>query len=251
MSKIISIMNQKGGVGKSTTAQALRSGLYKKGFSILLIDLDPQGNTTYTIDASASKNTIYEILTKKSNIKNALIKTEQGDLIKSSICLTKLELELNTTGKEYKLKEALEPIKKQYNYIIIDTPPALGTLTINALTTSDSIIIPSQADIYSLQGIGQLMETINTIKKYCNPKLKIQGILLTRYKHRTILSKDMLEMIEDTASKINTFVYKTVIREAIAIKEAQASKQDIFTYAPKNNASIDYLNFINEFIERS
>lgn len=133
-----------------------------------------------------------------------------------------------------------------YDYIIIDTPPALGLLTINALTASDGIIITAQADIYSLQGIGQLHETIEAVKKYCNPALHLQGILLTRYSPRAVLSRDMGEMIEATASQIKTFVYKTVIRECISLKEAQARKQDIFTYAPKSNASKDYLSFIGE-----
>ncbi len=246
MSQIISIANQKGGVGKSTTAHALGAGLHLKGYKVLLVDLDPQGNITYTAGADNKQNTAYELLTGRATIKEVIQETQQGDIIPAGRGLTRLDLELNTTGKEYKLKEILEPLRMNYDYIIIDTPPALGLLTINALTASDSIIITAQADIYSLQGIGQLHETIEAVKKYCNPALHLQGILLTRYSPRAVLSRDMGEMIEATASQIKTFVYKTVIRECISLKEAQASKQDIFTYAPKSNASKDYLSFIGE-----
>ncbi|GHT96840.1 hypothetical protein FACS1894122_15510 [Alphaproteobacteria bacterium] len=152
-------------------------------------------------------------------------------------------------GKEYKLVEALERIKPNYDYIIIDTPPALGILTVNALTACDSVIVPAQADVYSLQGIEQLHDTVSTVKQYCNKNLKIQGILLTRFSYRTILSKNILELLEQTAEKIQTKLFKTTIREAIAIKEAQANRQDIFSYAPASNAAIDYNNFINELLE--
>ena len=155
------------------------------------------------------------------------------------------------TGREYRLKEALEPIRKTYDFVIIDTPPALGLLTINAMTASDNVIIAAQADIFSLQGIGQLSETIDAVKKYCNHGLKLMGILLTRHSGRAILSRDMTEMIEATAAQLGTFVYESVIRENISVKEAQASRTDIFSYAPKSNASKDYAAFVDELLERS
>ncbi len=250
--KVISITNQKGGVGKSTTAHALGAGLSKKGFNVLLIDLDPQGNITYTTGADNTAYTSYGVLTKRASITEAIQETTSPKLhiVPAGRDLTRLDLELNITGKEYRLKEALEPLKG-YDYIVIDTPPALSLLTVNALTASESVIIPAQADIYSLQGIGQLHETAETIRKYCNPSLKINGILLTRHSTRTILSRDMSELIEATAKQIKTFTFKGVIRECIALKEAQATQQDIFTYAPKSNASKDYTAFINEYLKRS
>lgn len=251
MSYVISIANQKGGIGKSTTAQALGAGLYLKGYKTLLIDLDPQGNITYTAGADITKSTAYDLLINRASIDEVIQSTKQGRIIPANERLSNLDLELSTTGKEYRLKEALEPIKKNYDYIIIDTPPALGILTINALTASDSLIIPSQADIYSLQGIGQLYKTIEAVKMYTNPKLKIQGILLTRYHTRTILNRDMGELIEETAKQFDTRIYKTFIRESVTVREAQAKKQDIFTYAPKSNPSKDYISFIDEVIERS
>ena len=251
MSYVISIANQKGGIGKSTTAQALGAGLHLKGYKTLLIDLDPQGNISYTLEADTQQPTAYDLLNNKVPIKEGVQETKQGDLIPASERLSNLDLELTATGKEYRLKELLDPIKNDYDFIIIDTPPALGILTINALTASNSLIIPSQADIYSLQGIGQLYKTIEAIRQYTNPSLLIQGILLTRYHTRTILNRDMGEIIEDTAKQFKTSIYKTFIRESVVVREAQAKRKDLFTYAPKSNPAKDYLAFTKEVIERS
>lgn len=247
---IISIANQKGGVGKSTTSQALGAGLHQKKYKTLLIDLDPQGNISYTVGATPGA-TAYELITGQATAKETIQQTAHGDIIPASRALTLIDTEITATGKEYRLKEAIAGIIKNYDFIIIDTPPALGLLTINALTASNEVIITAQADIYSLQGIGQLQETIQTVKKYCNQGLKVQGILLTRHNPRTILSKDMTELIENTAQQIQTSLYKTVIREGIAIKEAQATRQDIFTYSPKSNPGADYKDFVKEVIGRS
>lgn len=257
MSTVISIINQKGGVGKSTTAQALTAGLNLKGKSTLLIDLDPQGNTTYTRSTTGTqctrgtRSTLYDALTKRSDISESIEKSDLGDMISSSSDLSRLDIELSSTGKEYRLREVLDPIKNQYDFIVIDTPPALGIITVNALTASDFAVIPAIADIYSIQGVGQLYSTIKAIRDYCNPNLKIQGILLTRHNERTILNRDMREIIEDTASQLGTSIYNTFIREGIAIRESQAKKQDIFVYAPKSNPALDYLDFVDEVLERS
>lgn len=248
MSHTISIANQKGGVGKSTTAHALGAGLHLRGYRVLLVDLDPQGNITYTTGLDEEEGNIYDLIAGRADVVEVIQKTQTVDVIPAGRGLTRLDIELTSTGKEYRLKEALEPVRKEYDYIIIDTPPALGLLTINALTASDSVIIPSQADIFSLQGIGQLYETIEAVKRYCNPALSIRGILLTRHNTRAILSRDMADLIETTAQQINTTVYKAVIRECISIREAQASKMDIYAYAPRSNASKDYTAFIEEAI---
>lgn len=248
MKEIIAVINQKGGVGKSTTAQAIGQGLLLKGYKVLFVDLDAQGNLSYSLGAEQNALTVLEVLTGKAKAKDVIVHLPQGDILPSNIQLSGADLTLTEMGKEYRLKEALEPLIKDYDYIIIDTPPALGILTINALTASTGVIIPAQADIYSLQGIGQLSTTFEAVKKYCNADLKLKGIVLTRYNKRAVLSRDVADLIQQTAQALNTKLYKTQIRETIAIKEAQIQKQSIFTYAPRSNAAIDYLELINEVI---
>lgn len=246
---ILAIINQKGGVGKSTTAQAIGSGLFLKGYKVLFIDLDAQGNITYSLGAKKSHNTILQVLTNDAKAVDCIQHTEQGDIIQSSPILSGADTIIIKTGKEYRLKEALEPIKSNYDFIIIDTPPALSILTVNALTACNGVIIPAQADIFSLQGIGQLYDTIKTVKQYCNPELSIKGILLTRYNSRTILSREVAEQIKLTAKELHTKLYRTKIRECTALKEAQASKQSIYTYAGKSNASLDYQELLKEILK--
>jgi chromosome partitioning protein len=248
---VVCIANQKGGVGKSTTAHALGVGLNEKGKRVLLVDLDPQANISYTAHSPGDVATAYDVMMGTADIKEAIVHTHSFDLLPASRGLSRMDLELSKTGKEYRLSEALEPITKQYDYVIIDTPPALGILTVNALTASDRMVIPTQADSYSLQGIGQLMETVDAVRRYTNKGLKLFGILLVRYNKRTILSRDMAEVIEATAQKVGTFLYESVIRECVALKEAQAKRTDIYSYAPKSNATIDYQAFVDEFLRRS
>lgn len=250
MKECIAVINQKGGVGKSTTAYALGAGLILKGYKVLFIDLDAQGNLSYNMGALSKPITSLEVLTGTATAQEAIVATKSGDLIPASSVLASADALITTTGKEYRLKEALEPLKKSYDYIILDTPPALGILTVNALTACNSVIIPAQADIFSLQGIGQLSQTIQTVKRYCNPTLSIKGIAITRYSSRAVLTRDMIELLDDTARQLNTKLYKTKIRECIAIKEAQASQQDIYSYSPKSNATADYTQLIQEILEK-
>jgi chromosome partitioning protein len=191
-----------------------------------------------------------DVLTKEAESSAAIYKGQRWDYMTSSPALAGADMILTQTGKEFRLKETLEPIRENYDYIIIDTPPALGILTINALTACDGVIIPAQADIYSLQGIGQLYGTIKMVRKYCNQNIRIMGILLTRYSPRSILSRDIAEMIVQTAAQLETGVYKTTIREAIAIKEAQARQQDIYSYSPKGKATADYESFVEEVLNQ-
>ena len=249
---IFAVINQKGGVGKSTISAVLLSGLTKKGFSVLAVDLDAQGNLSFTAgaDTQNQKNT-FQLLTEKVSVPDLIQHTEQGDIIPSSSSLAGADAFITNTGKEFRLKEALEQIKDNYDYIILDTPPALGILTVNALTAADSAIIPAQADVYSLQGIAQLSETIALVKKYCNPNLKIAGILLTRYSTRAVLNRDIANMMREQAKNLDTKLFKTAIREAVAVREAQISQKSIFDYAPKANVTEDFQNFINELLEVS
>lgn len=247
--RIIAVTNQKGGTGKSSTAEALTAGLTLKGFTCLAIDLDAQGNLTYTKGARTDGATALGVLAGEVKAQDAIQKTPSGDIIPASKALAGADAFIKETGKEYRLKEALESIKGQYDYIIVDTPPALGILTVNALTACNSVVIPAQADIYSLQGIEQLAETIQPVKKYCNAGLTIGGILLTRYSPRSILSREVAELAEQLAERIGTKLYKTTIREAVAIREAQISQRSLFEYAPTAKVTEDYRDFIEEFLK--
>lgn len=248
--EIISIALQKGGTAKTTTTQSLGAGLHKRGYKVLYIDLDGQGSLTYALNIKTPQKTIYEALKGIVSVQETIHATKQGDLIPASEHLAGMDNELTATGREYRLKELIEPIKEKYDFILIDTPPALNVLSINALTVSDSLIIPLQADIFSLQGLGQLYDTVQAIQRYTNPKLTIKGLLLNRYNARSILTKDLTQMIEDTAKQMSTKLFKTKIRECIAVKEAQTMKENIFDYAPNSNASKDFEKFIEEVLEK-
>ena len=248
MSKAIAVINQKGGVGKSTTALAIGAGLSLKGYSVLFIDLDAQGNLSYTLGADTKGYNAMGVLERPETAKEEIQHTPQGDIIASSPKLAGADKLLEETGKEYRLKEALESLQGAYDYIIVDTPPALGILTINALTACTGAIIPAQADIYSLQGIGQLNSTIETVKKYCNPSLSIMGIVITRFNGRSIIRREVAEMLEHTADQLHTNLFSSKIRECTALVEAQATKQNIYSYAPRSNATADYKALVDEIL---
>lgn len=249
MAKVTAIINQKGGVGKSTTSQSLAAGLSLKSFKVLLIDMDSQGNLSFSTGANKAAVSILEVLKQEAPAADAIQTVGNLDIIPASISLAGADMQLTEMGKEYRLREALEPIKKNYDYIIIDTPPALGILTINALTAADDIIIPAQADIYSIDAIGQLYNTVKAVQQYTNKNLSIKGVLLTRYSDRTILSRDLSDMIQQTAEQLHTKLFKATIREAIGIKEAQAQKQDIFAYSSNSKVAADYMQLVDEFLE--
>lgn len=248
MKEIISVINQKGGVGKSTTTAAVGAGLRKRGYRVLSIDLDAQENLSFIMGVSAPRRSALEVLAGEITAAEAIRHTEQGDIIPASTALANADTMITATGKEYRLREALDSLRESYDYILIDTPPALGILTVNALTASDSALIPSQADALSLKGIGLLSQTIDAVRRYCNRGLTVRGIVLTRYNPRTIISHDMTELIDQTAAQLRTKLFKTTIRECTALKESQAVQQSIFDYAPKSNATADYDALIDEIL---
>lgn len=251
MAKVISISNQKGGVGKTTTAGAIAAGFKLKEYKVLCVDLDPQSNLSFSAGAETEDcPTIYEILRGEAKTSFSIQKMPSFDIISSNILLSGIELEFTQTGREFLLKEALNTVKDKYDYIFIDTPPALSILTVNAFTASDYIIIPMNADIFSLQGIAQLSETIDRVRKYCNPNLKVEGIVLTKYNKRTILSREIKGTGELIAQQLNTNIFNSTIRSSVAIMEAQTNQQDIYNYSPKNAASQDYMDLVEELIER-
>ena len=242
--KSIAVVNQKGGVGKSTTAAALAGGLCLCGRRVLAVDLDAQGNLSHTMRAQPRPGkSILEVLLGTLPASEAVQATAMGDLLPASKGLSGADAFLSETGKEYRLREALQGLSGAYDYCIIDSPPALGIATVNALTGADMAIVPAQADIYSLQGVEQLAATVETVRRYCNPGLKVDGILLTRYSPRSVLSREVRGQL---AQRLGTRVYQSAIREAIAVKEAQISRENLFTYAPGSNVAKDYQAFLQE-----
>ena len=245
---IIVIANQKGGVGKTTTAHAFVTGLIYKGYKVLAIDTDPQGNLSYTMHADPDISGVYEVMKGQASTTDAIQQTNQGDIIAGSLMLSGADMEFTDTGREYILKELLEPIKCLYDFIIIDSPPTLGILTINALTAAQDLIIPLGADAYSLQGLAQLSATISKVRKHCNPTLRIAGLLITRYSGRTVIGRELKDIIEDKAQFVGTQSFDTVIRESVTIKESQVQRMSIFA-TPKSNAAVDYMAFIDEYLK--
>ena len=239
---VISVINQKGGVCKSTTAASVGAYLSRKGSRVLFVDLDPQGNLSDNLGAQDG-STALDLLTGKTATPQT---TPAGDIIPAA---EDLSLIGNGDIPPTALKTSLQPLKRKYDYVILDTPPALSIITLNALAASDKVIIPAQADTKSLKGIARLYQTISAVKDTYNKKLDISGILLTRHNPRAIISRDMTDVMKDVAEEIETKVFNTTIRECTAIKEAEALQLDIFSYAPKSNAAADYAAFTEEFLQ--
>lgn len=248
MAIVISIALQKGGVGKSTTAQALASTLGFKKKKVLLIDMDSQGNITYSSGVDNPQHSITDVLGEECRVGEAIIKCSYYDLLASDAYLTNVEM---AEGVEPTLlKNALEPIKGNYDFIIIDTPPALGNLSFNSLVASDYVVIPTEPRPFALQGLGALHNTIESIRNNLNPNLKILGILLIKYSNRTVLNRDIRDMIEEYAKQMQTVVFNTSIREGIAIPEAQTVRQPLIDYAQSSKPNIDYKAFTTELLQK-
>ena len=248
MSTNIVLTNQKGGVGKTTTTSAIACSLVeRRNTKVLAIDLDPQGNLGFSLGLDIeNSSTIYEVLNGEVPLREAIQPTEYCDVITSNILLSRAELEFTGTGRESLLKKALEPVKDFYDYIIIDTPPALNVLTVNAYTVADHLIIPMVPEILSLLAVTQIKETIDSVKATFNPDLNVLGILLTKYNGRTILAREVSEMAENIARQIGTKVFQTQIRASVSVAEAPAHGESIFDYAPQSNPSQDYKKFVEE-----
>lgn len=249
--RILAIAQQKGGTGKTTTAAAIGGALLRRGERVLFIDLDPQGNLSYLLGADQTQHTTQELLTGKASPRKApqFLATEQagqGAIIPASPFLSGADATITGTGREFRLLEALRQISGLYDFCIIDTPPALGILTVNALTAADSVIIPCLADVFSIQATGQIAATIAGIKASSNPNLKISGVLLTRYTPRQIITRETSAVLEEAARTIGTRIFNSRIRESVSIREAHALRQDIFTFNPKSTGAADYAALIDE-----
>lgn len=244
---VISIALQKGGVGKSTTAQALASTLGFKNKKTLLIDMDSQGNVTYSSGVDTPDKTITDVLGGDCSPDEALIHCKYYDLLAADQYLTNVEM---AEVKPTLLRDSIKPLHDKYDFIIIDTPPALGNLSVNSLAASDYVIIPSEPRPFALQGLGALNNTIQTVQNGLNPKLKVLGILLIKYSNRTVLNRDIKDMIDDYAKQMETVLFDTSIREGIAVAEAQTVREPLIDYAKSSKPNIDYKAFTTEVLKK-
>lgn len=248
--KVIAIANQKGGVAKTTTASAFAAALHRRNYRVLVVDLDPQGNLSDSVGAdSYNSPTVYELLRRQAAAKDVIQKMSCYDVIPANIMLAGVEQELPQLGREQRLRESLEPLKNCYDFIVIDTPPALGILTINAFAAADEIIMPTTASVFAAKGVRQLHDTIFNVQKYCNPNLVVAGILLVRYDARKNNSRDIRAVIEQIGNYMQAPVYQTYIRGAVAVEEAQARAIELHDYKSTATAAEDYEAFTAEYLK--
>lgn len=252
MAEIIVLTNQKGGVGKTTTTAAIAAGLSKEGKKVLSVDLDPQGNLGFSLGVDIEDGaTMYEVLTEEISIRDAIRSTDgYGDVVASNILLSEAEMILPGENRQLVLKQKLKELEREYDYIIIDTPPSLNILTVNGYAAANYLIIPMAAEILSLVGLVQLKETIEAVQNSVNPNLHVLGILLTRFNKRTNLSRDVQEMAETVAAQIGTELFDARIRTGVTVAEAPAHGMSIFDYSPRSNPSKDYRELVEEVLDK-
>lgn len=251
--KIISISNIKGGVGKTTTAAVFAVGLAEKGYSVLLLDSDPQTNLSicFMQEQTDESPSLYHIYNEKKGIDEIKIAVKDNlDLVVGDFELCNADLQFTKAGRLKMLKKAIRNINTKYDFIIVDTPPNLGILTLNAFISSDYVVVPMAVDSFSLKGVRLLKQTLDDVADETEKVLPVAGILLTRYNSRTNVSKLLEKSLNSAAELLDTKLFKNRIRQAVVLQESQIAKEDLFSYAPNAKVTDDYKGFIDEFLER-
>lgn len=247
MATVITITNQKGGVGKTTTAAAILCALYQRGQRVLGVDLDPQGSLSFSLGLDIENcATVYDLFKGRVTIDEAITSANGIDLLPANILLSVAELEFNRTGREFMLRNELAHVLDRYDYIIIDTPPALNVLTVNAYVASDNLVIPMVPEILSLLGVAQIKDTIDTVQQCYNPKLRVLGILLNKYNARLTLNREVSEMADQIAKQLETRVFESNIRTSISVAEAPAHGESVLSYAPTSKPADDFQKLVTE-----
>ena len=251
MGRIIAIANQKGGVGKTTTAINLSACLAEAGQKVLVIDIDPQGNTTsgFGLSKTEIEKTVYEVILRECDIKEAIVEDviENLDILPSNVNLAGAEIDLiDVENREYTLKESISEIREKYEYIILDCPPSLSMLTVNAMTAADTVLVPIQCEYYALEGLTQLIHTINLVKKKLNPELELEGVVFTMFDSRTNLS---VQVVENVKENLKQHIYNTVIPRNVRLAEAPSYGMPIIEYDPRSAGAEHYMMLADEVIE--
>lgn len=246
--KTLTVINHKGGTGKSTIAAYTAQGLAKRGNRVLVIDTDHQQSLSDIVGIEGEAPSIMDVLEGKADISDAIKKAGIIDAIPSDERVALADIDIKGTGKEYRLKESLSPIADSYDYVVIDVAPHLGIMAINALTASDACIIPAPAEHLGLKGVLQLQKTLDRVRKKANPNLQIAGILLSRTNNRYAVGHSLAEVMKQAASIMNTRLFNTTIREAVAIKDAQAQGRSLYDVAPKAKVTQDFNEYIDELV---
>ena len=252
MGRIIAIANQKGGVGKTTTAINLSASLAEKGRKVLAIDMDPQGNMSsgLGLDKNSIDGTIYDMIIGEADVEEVIHKNtiENLDILPSNVDLSAVEIEMiDVENKEFVVKNAIQKVRDNYDYVIIDCPPSLSLLTVNAMTTADSVLVPIQCEYYALEGLSQLIHTVELVKDRLNPILEIEGVVFTMYDARTNLS---LQVVENVKENLEQNIYKTIIPRNIRLAEAPSYGAPINQYDPRSSGAESYMRLAEEVISR-